>query len=71
MRALGRQMVRQHVPRRRRVVRRCALLALGLLALTACSSTYTQGPMLSDADRCARWGGRWFDNQCHVEDLRP
>jgi hypothetical protein len=37
-----------------------------LMAVTGCSAAYTSGPTLSDADRCARWGGRWYDNTCHA-----
>jgi hypothetical protein len=45
------------------------LLAVAVLALAGCAGTY-QGPILSDAERCVRFGGFWMDNQCQVQDLR-
>jgi hypothetical protein len=42
------------------------LLLAVVMAMAACSSTAST-PILSDADRCARFGGFWMGGWCRVD----
>jgi hypothetical protein len=42
------------------------LLLAVITGAAACSAAAYSGPILSDAERCARFGGSWYDNQCRA-----
>jgi hypothetical protein len=45
---------------------RVTVLVLVLLTLCAACATLTAPPTISDADRCARFGGGYSMGQCRV-----
>jgi hypothetical protein len=45
---------------------RVALFAAAILVLACACATTTTTPLLSDAERCARFGGSWAFNSCRT-----
>jgi hypothetical protein len=47
-----------------RIAALCAIVLLAALALSACT---TSSPLLSEDERCSRWGGIWRSGSCRSD----